>query len=77
MSEPDIPPRVPKVGWVRFRWSRTVPSGVKSYRATMDRAGRWHIAFAVIPEPGKSSALTAAWPSARPCRRVNYCACPA
>jgi putative transposase len=42
---------VPKVGWVRFRWSRTVPSGVKSYRATMDRAGRWHIAFAVIPEP--------------------------
>jgi putative transposase len=51
MSEPDIPPRVPKVGWVRFRWSRTVPSGVKSYRATMDRAGRWHIAFAVIPEP--------------------------
>jgi putative transposase len=42
---------VPKVGWVRFRWSRTVPSGVKSYRATMDRAGRWHIAFTVIPEP--------------------------
>ena len=42
---------VPKVGWVRFRWSRAVPSGVKSYRATMDRAGRWHIAFAVIPEP--------------------------
>jgi putative transposase len=42
---------VPKAGWVRFRWSRAVPSGVKSYRATMDRAGRWHIAFAVIPEP--------------------------
>jgi putative transposase len=42
---------VPKVGWVRFRWSRTVPSGVKSYRATMDRAGRWHIAFTMIPEP--------------------------
>ena len=42
---------VPKVGWVRFRWSRAVPPGVKSYRATMDRAGRWHIAFAVIPEP--------------------------
>jgi transposase len=42
---------VPKVGWVRFRWSRAVPPGVKSYRATMDRAGRWHIAVAVIPEP--------------------------
>src|SRR5580693_6312792 len=42
---------VPKAGWVRFRWSRAVPPGVKSYRVTMDRAGRWHIAFAVIPEP--------------------------
>ena len=30
--------RVPKVGWVRFRWSRAVPAGVKSYRVTMDRA---------------------------------------
>jgi transposase len=36
---------------VRFRWSRAVPPGAKSYRVTMDRAGRWHIAFAVIPEP--------------------------
>jgi putative transposase len=43
--------RVPKAGWVRFRWSRAVPPGAKSYRVTMDRAGRWHIAFAVIPEP--------------------------
>ena len=42
---------VPKVGWVRFRWSRAVPPGAKSYRVTMDRAGRWHIAFAVIPAP--------------------------
>ncbi len=42
--------RVPKAGWVRFRWSRAVPSGVKSYRVTMDRAGRWHVAFAAIPE---------------------------
>jgi len=24
---------------------------VKSYRVTMDRAGRWHVAFAVIPAP--------------------------
>ena len=42
---------VPKAGWVRFRWSRPVPSGVKSYRVTMDRAGRWHVAFAAIPDP--------------------------
>ena len=42
---------VPKVGWVRFRMSRPVPEGVKSYRITCDRAGRWHIAFAHAPEP--------------------------
>ena len=42
---------VPKAGWVRFRWSRAVPPGVKSYRVTMDRAGRWHIIFAAIPDP--------------------------
>ncbi|HEY0998063.1 MAG TPA: transposase [Streptosporangiaceae bacterium] len=41
---------VPKAGWVRFRWSRVVQPGAKSYRVTMDRAGRWHVAFAVIPE---------------------------
>jgi putative transposase len=42
---------VPKVGWVRFRWSRAVPDGVKSYRVTRDRAGRWHVAFAKVPDP--------------------------
>src|SRR6266849_1690059 len=42
---------VPKAGWVRFRWSRAVPPGVKSYRVTLDRAGRWHVAFAAIPAP--------------------------
>ena len=42
---------VPKVGWVRFRLSRPVPAGVKSYRVTCDRAGRWHIAFAHVPDP--------------------------
>jgi putative transposase len=41
---------VPKAGWVRFRWSRAVPAA-KSYRVTRDRAGRWHVAFAVIPHP--------------------------
>jgi transposase len=43
--------RVPEVGWVRFRWSRAVPDGVKSFRVTRDRAGRWHVAFAAIPDP--------------------------
>ena len=42
--------RVPKAGWVRFRWSRAVPPSAKSYRVTRDRAGRWHVAFAAIPE---------------------------
>jgi len=41
---------VPKVGWVRFRWTRTIPGTVKSYRVTLDRSGRWHIAFAAIPD---------------------------
>ena len=41
---------VAKVGWVRFRWTRPVPAGVKSYRVTRDRAGRWHVAFAHIPD---------------------------
>jgi len=42
---------VPKCGWVRFRLSRAVPDGVKSFRANRDTAGRWHVAFAAIPEP--------------------------
>jgi putative transposase len=42
---------IPKAGWVRFRWSRAGPAGVKSYRVTLDRAGRWHIAFAAVPGP--------------------------
>jgi putative transposase len=41
---------VPKAGWVRFRWSRTVPRA-KSYRVRMDPAGRWHVAFAAVPNP--------------------------
>jgi transposase len=41
---------IPKVGWVRFRLSRAIPAA-KSYRVTCDRAGRWHLAFAVIPPP--------------------------
>ena len=44
----------------RFVWNlaveqhshwRPVPQGAKSYRVTLDQAGRWHIAFANIPDP--------------------------
>ena len=42
---------IPKVGWVKFRWTRTIADTVKSYRVTLDRSGRWHIAFAAIPDP--------------------------
>jgi putative transposase len=42
--------RISKVGWVRFRWTRDIPAAVKSYRITLDRSGRWHIAFAAVPE---------------------------
>jgi transposase len=32
-----------------------MPPDVKSYRVTMDRAGRWHVAFAAIPKPFPAS----------------------
>ncbi|SFP91971.1 helix-turn-helix domain-containing protein [Actinomadura madurae] len=40
--------RVPKVGWVRFRWSRPISGGVKSFRGIRDRAGRRHVSFAQV-----------------------------
>ena len=43
--------RIPKAGWVLFRWSRPVPADTRSFRVTCDRAGRWHLAFASIPDP--------------------------
>ncbi|MGZ5397043.1 MAG: RNA-guided endonuclease InsQ/TnpB family protein, partial [Mycobacterium sp.] len=42
---------VPKVGWVRFRFSRSLPDSIKSYRVTRDLAGRWYVAFTHIPTP--------------------------
>jgi len=39
---------IPKAGWVRFRWSRAVPE-TRSFRVKLDRAGRWHVAFATVP----------------------------
>jgi len=37
-------------GWVRFRRTQPGP-GRETYRVSRDRAGRRHIAFAVVPEP--------------------------
>src|ERR1035437_5689824 len=39
-----------KIGWGSFQ-RRRAPAGWESYRITRERAGRWHIAFAVIPAP--------------------------
>ena len=39
---------IPRVGWVKFRRTRTVPDA-RSFRVTRGPAGRWHIAFAAIP----------------------------
>jgi len=52
---------VPKVGWVRFRWTRQLPGKLAVSRVTCDRAGRWHISFpapqpAVKREPAGRSA---------------------
>ena len=41
---------VPKVGWIKFRLSRPLPEA-QSYRIARDTAGRWHIAFAMAPDP--------------------------
>jgi transposase len=42
---------VPKAGWVRFRWSRDLPSGkLGMARVTLDRVGRWHVLFPA-PQP--------------------------
>ena len=49
--------RVPKAGWVRFRWSRAVPPGAKSYRVTRDRAGRWQPGRNVRQKSGLNRAI--------------------
>lgn len=52
--------QIPKVGVVKFSWSRSVPP-TQSFRVTRDAAGRWHVAFAVrppaIPGPGDGSTV--------------------
>ena len=38
--------RLPKLGWVRFRWSRT-PGDVRNATVTVDGTGCWHVSFGV------------------------------
>jgi putative transposase len=41
---------VPKLGFVRFRLSRSLPATYGMARISLDRAGRWHVSFAA-PQP--------------------------
>jgi transposase len=57
---------VPKIGWVCLRRSRAL-AGWKSYRITGERAGRWHIAFALWSpnrSPHQAPAALSAWTGA-------------
>jgi putative transposase len=50
---------VPKLGWVRFRLSRSLPSGALGMgRITRDKAGQWHVSFPApqpaVPDVGRS-----------------------
>jgi transposase len=47
--------QVPKCGWVRFRWTRALPADLGMARVTVDRAGRWHVAFPA-PQPALARA---------------------
>ncbi len=40
--------QVPKVGWLRFKLSRSLPANTGMARVTLDAAGRWHVSFAAI-----------------------------
>jgi putative transposase len=50
---------VPKLGWVRFRLSRPLPSGALGMaRITREKSGRWHVSFPApqpaVPDLGRS-----------------------
>jgi putative transposase len=50
---------VPKCGWVRFRWTRSLPEKLGMARVTLDCAGRWHISFPA-PQPALDRQSTGA-----------------
>lgn len=41
---------VPKIGWVRFRWTQPLPAELGMARVSLDCAGRWHVSFPT-PQP--------------------------
>jgi putative transposase len=41
---------VPKCGFVRFRWTRSLPAKLGMARVNLDHAGRWHVSFPA-PQP--------------------------
>lgn len=41
--------RLPKVGWVRFRWTRPLDGTVRNATVTK-KAGQWHVAFGVATD---------------------------
>jgi IS605 OrfB family transposase len=42
--------RVPKCGWVRFRWTRALPAKLGMARVTLNLRGHWHVSFPA-PQP--------------------------
>lgn len=41
---------VPKCGWVRFRWTRSLPEKLGMARVTLNQFGHWHVSFPA-PQP--------------------------
>ena len=39
--------RLPKLGWVKFRWSRGLGGLVRNATATVDGSGQWHLSFGI------------------------------
>jgi len=39
--------RLPKLGWVRFRWSRALGGVLRNATVTVHSTGRWHVSFGV------------------------------
>jgi transposase len=48
---------VPKLGYVRFRWTRPLPGKLCMARVTLDSDGRWHVSFPA-PQPGVARKAT-------------------
>jgi len=54
---------LPKIGWVRFRWSRAPIGAIRSVTLSRDACGRWHVAILCRTEnhaPGEPSVIEAA-----------------